>query len=201
MSPSRRTPKESPRKDCTYCLKISYFVYKSPIGSLYIASTEEGICKISLMNSEDEFLREIKNKAGDCRALHDPDPFKGLIDELDRYFGGRPVKFSSPISFVEGTDFQRRVWRTVMRIPYGHISTYGEIAKKVGVPGGARAVGSALRRNPILLLVPCHRVVRSDGGLGGFGLGPHVKKYLLKLEGIRLRRFGARLYLTPSKLV
>ncbi len=104
-----------------------------------------------------------------------------VADELLEYFAGTRTEFTVPLS-PAGTDFQRAVWRALQRIPYGETRTYGEIAEAVGRPGAARAVGTANHRNPIPIIIPCHRVVGSNGQLCGFGGGLGVKRRLLELE-------------------
>jgi len=98
------------------------------------------------------------------------------------YFKGEKVPFDYPLNLLKSTSFQRRVWREVCKIPYGKTSSYQEIAKRIGSPASARAVGQALRKNPLPLIIPCHRVIRSDGSLGGFSQGIEWKKRLLRLE-------------------
>ena len=104
-----------------------------------------------------------------------------VADELLEYFAGTRTEFTVPLS-PAGTDFQRAVWRALQRIPYGETRTYGEIAAAVGRPGAARAVGTANHRNPLPVIIPCHRVVGSNGQLCGFGGGLDVKRRLLELE-------------------
>jgi methylated-DNA-[protein]-cysteine S-methyltransferase len=108
-----------------------------------------------------------------------------LIDELDRYFSGKTMKFSVPLDPATGTTFQRRVWDQLLLIPYGQTRSYAQIAAAVGNPAAARAVGLANGSNPIPILVPCHRVVRADGSLGGYSSGIEVKRALLALEGLK----------------
>ncbi|MEW6530352.1 MAG: methylated-DNA--[protein]-cysteine S-methyltransferase [Thermodesulfobacteriota bacterium] len=108
-----------------------------------------------------------------------------LVAELDKYFAGGLTKFTVPVTPKGGTPFQRRVWSELLRIPYGQTASYGEIAERIGKPRASRAVGSANGANCVPILIPCHRVVRSGGGLGGFGSGTHIKKRLLELEGAK----------------
>jgi len=107
----------------------------------------------------------------------------GLLADLRRYFAGEPVRFRSPLDLSAGTAFQQKVWRRMQRIPYGRLVTYGRIARDVGSPGAARAVGGACGRNPVALVNPCHRVVASNG-IGGFGGGLRLKRRLLRHEGV-----------------
>jgi methylated-DNA-[protein]-cysteine S-methyltransferase len=109
-----------------------------------------------------------------------------LIKELDLYFNGKCKSFSVPLEPEEGTPFQRKVWRELTRIPYGETRSYGEVAAAVGNPRGARAVGLANKNNCIPILIPCHRVIKSDGGLGGFDSGLDKKRALLRLEGVEM---------------
>lgn len=109
-----------------------------------------------------------------------------LIRELDQYFSLKSKVFSVPLDPSAGTAFHRRVWAELTRIPYGETRSYGEIAAAVGVPLGARAVGLANKRNRIPILIPCHRVIKSDRGLGGYDSGLEIKRTLLELEGVRL---------------
>ena len=166
---------------------LFYTSLESPIGHLYLALTEKGVCFLSLHGGEEEFLQELK----ECgREVVRRDDIKGgfVKRELEGYFAGELHLFQTPIDIVWGTPFERRVWRKVSRIPYGKARSYREVAKSVGVPRGYRAVGRAVGKNPIPIIIPCHRVIRSDGGLGGFSAGLEVKRYLLQLEGFPFPR-------------
>ena len=102
--------------------------------------------------------------------------------ELAEYFAGTRVSFDVPVAFRQGSDFERAVWAEIAAIPYGETNSYGAIARAVGEPGGAQAVGLACNRNPLPIIVPCHRVIGSDGKLVGFGGGLGRKRFLLQLE-------------------
>ena len=104
------------------------------------------------------------------------------VTELAEYFAGSRRVFEVPIRFAEGTPFRQRVWEELRHIPCGEVATYAEVARRIGIPGGARAVGMGCHANPLLIIVPCHRVVAAHG-LGGFGFGLPLKKRLLRLEG------------------
>jgi O-6-methylguanine DNA methyltransferase len=138
------------------------------------------------------FARRSGRSAGErppagCRA---PPPLDGregrrgagFLEELERYFRTGSARFRTPLDLSGGTDFERAVWRALLKIPAGEVRSYGEVARAAGRPRAARAVGNACGRNPVAILVPCHRVV-ARGGLGGFGAGPDVKRRLLDLEG------------------
>lgn len=142
--------------------------YKFPIGTLCIE--EENDCIIGLYRDnnigENEAETEIIEKA---------------YQQLTEYFAGKRTEFDVPIH-LEGTEFQQKVWAALQTIPYGETRTYGEIAKQIGSPKAFRAVGGANHNNPVMILVPCHRVIGADGSLVGFGGGLDMKEYLLKLE-------------------
>jgi methylated-DNA-[protein]-cysteine S-methyltransferase len=111
-----------------------------------------------------------------------------LHQNLELYFSGAVVSFSDiPLDFRVGTPFQKRVWRNTASIPYGESISYGELARRLNKPGAAQAVGTALGKNPVCIVVPCHRVLAAENGLGGFSAGLHWKRRLLTLEGISFR--------------
>lgn len=165
-------------------LEIVYTVYPWKFGVLFIAATPRGICQIEFdeKQNEDIFIAGLPYPP-DYDIRKDYEYFKDLHFKLNLYFAGEKVTFDEPLDFLIGTDFQKRVWQEVARIPYGQVRTYGEIAKNINNPKAVRAVGSANAKNPIPILVPCHRVVAAGGKLGGYGGGLDVKKYLLRLEG------------------
>lgn len=111
-----------------------------------------------------------------------------LVEQLDRYFNGHLTAFTVALDLDQGTPFQRKVWEELARIPHGETRSYAEVAAAVGNPRAARAVGSANGENPIPIVIPCHRVIRADGSLGGYSSGTHIKQALLKLEGVRVPR-------------
>lgn len=111
-----------------------------------------------------------------------PELINRTKSQLQEYFSGMRQTFDLPINTAQGTEFQQRVWATLRDIPYGETKTYGEIAKIIGCPKGARAVGMACNKNPLLILTPCHRVIGSSGALTGFACGLDIKKILLDIE-------------------
>jgi len=111
-----------------------------------------------------------------------------LIKELDDYFASEFKRFSVPLDPLEGTPFQRKVWKQLQKIPYGETRSYRDVAIAVGNPAGARAVGLANKRNCIAIVIPCHRVISSNGDLGGYDSGLHIKRALLELEGVKIFR-------------
>jgi methylated-DNA-[protein]-cysteine S-methyltransferase len=149
--------------------------YHSPkVGSLELRCSDRGVRSITFIPRP-------------SRAASSPDHpvLRELVKELDLYFSGELKTFSVPLDPPSGTEFQRKVWEELLRIPYGQTRSYAELAAAVGNPRATRAVGSANGKNHIPIVVPCHRVIRADGTLGGYGSGTHIKKALLKLEGTR----------------
>jgi len=143
--------------------------YISPLGTICIEEEDHYIVGLYFVERIDE------KEAVETEVLREAQR------QLEEYFSGRRKEFTLPVKF-EGTDFQVKVWQALQTIPYGETRSYGEIAKQIGNPRAARAVGNANNKNHILLLVPCHRVIGADGSLVGFGAGLDVKKYLLNLE-------------------
>lgn len=124
------------------------------------------------------------------------DPDETVIEclkELREYFNGERSRFDFPIEFTKGTEFQKKVWKCLLNIPYGDTFSYGEIAALTGCPGGARAVGNAVHNNPVMIAVPCHRVICSSGKIGGFASGKENKLFLLSLEKKNKSKFSKAL--------
>jgi O-6-methylguanine DNA methyltransferase len=161
--------------------KIYYSSFDSPLlKKVFVASTEKGVCAVDFLKTEKAFLRELKRKFTGKIVKDDPKN-KKAIGQLRKYLKGELQRFDCKLNF-EGTPFQKKVWSALTRIPYGQTRSYQEIAKSIGHPKAFRAVGNANGRNSVPLIVPCHRVIESNGGLGGFGHGIEVKKRLLNLE-------------------
>ena len=159
----------------------SYTVFETKMGWIGIAASDRGITGTTLpLATPDEALTSLGVKSdrasNDIRRLLEP------IKRLSDYFEGKEVEFPEKLILDGTTPFQQRVWEATRRIPYGQTRTYGEIALEAGSPRAARAAGQALGANPFPIIVPCHRVVASDGGLGGFGGGLEMKKQLLEME-------------------
>jgi methylated-DNA-[protein]-cysteine S-methyltransferase len=149
----------------------------TPIDALGVAVDEGGVCSVRFGGAP------VAVRAGPAGGFPGQGDLLGqVVDELQRYFAGEPVTFTVPLSVRRGSEFERAVWSALFAIPYGEMRTYGQIAVDVGEPDGARAVGVACNRNPLPIVVPCHRVVGADGKLVGFGGGVWRKKRLLELE-------------------
>jgi methylated-DNA-[protein]-cysteine S-methyltransferase len=153
---------------------MRYAVMESPIGQLLLAGDEEGLREVRFLDAPGA-ERPDPGWQEDAAALAEP------IRQLREYFAGKRLAFDLPLA-PEGTAFQQRVWEQLAAIPPGRTATYGEVASALGRPGGARAVGLACGRNPLPIVIPCHRVIGSDGKLTGFGGGLRAKERLLAHE-------------------
>jgi len=162
--------------------RVYYASIDSPIGPIWAAATDAGLLQVHLRWSEDAILSAIKRRI-DAQIIHDPGRFEELRGLLEAYFDGERVAFDLPLD-LRGTEFQKAVWRAIHKIPYGKLSSYGRLAAAVGRPRAVRAAGNAVGANPLAIVIPCHRVIRSDGSLGGFGGGLDLKRYLLSIEGV-----------------
>ena len=159
---------------------IYYSSVSSPIGTIWVASDRRGVCLLRFGRKEREFLQEIaRTGVQSIRADHQIN--RGVSEEITAYFEGTVTRFSSPVH-LRGSPFDMKVWEALQRIPLGETRSYQDIARQVGNPKGCRAIGGANRRNPVPLLIPCHRVINKDGGLGGFSSGTHIKEWLLRFE-------------------
>lgn len=148
------------------------FVYDTQIGKIRIAEDGNAITEIDLLSSKASVAHIKMKETGLIRKAY---------EELVEYFKGTRKDFSVPLN-PKGTDFQRNVWNVLKTIPYGETRSYGQVAAEAGNPKAARAVGMANNRNPLLIMVPCHRVIGADGSLTGYGGGLGLKEYLLNLE-------------------
>ena len=157
---------------------------QTAFGWVGVAWSDQGLVAITLpVPTEAEALGQLP-EPGDPATVLPPDlDIPALLQKMRDYFEGQPVTFNEPLDPTTGTDFQRRVWVLTREIPRGQTRTYGELARMAGSPGAARAVGQAMARNPWPIIVPCHRVVGSDGGLTGFGGGMEMKRRMLQMEG------------------
>ncbi len=158
---------------------------RSRLGLVGIASTERGLVRISFpLRSEGSFGRKLRREFNGPRIIEGEGKNREAARQISRYLEGRLRTFDLPLD-LRGSPFRKRVLAAVQAIPYGRTASYGGIARIVGSPGGARAVGQAVGANPLPLVIPCHRVIGSNGALVGFGLGIPVKRRLLELEGTK----------------
>jgi len=166
-------------------LDVAYATVDSPFGPLLVASTPRGLVKLSLPNHDTE--QTLEDLAGRIspRVLEAPARLDEVRRQLDRYFEGRLHEFDLPLDWRLSTGFRRRALRAIDRIPYGRTRSYTEIARSAGNERAVRAAGTACGANPIPIVVPCHRVLRSGGALGGYGGGLAMKQALLEMEGVQ----------------
>jgi methylated-DNA-[protein]-cysteine S-methyltransferase len=154
----------------------------SPLGTLFIAVSRDGLCAVDFGRGEHEFLRRLDPRA---RLERSAAAVRPVRTQLDEYFAGDRSTFHLPVDLSALTPFQRGVLEAACRITAGKVWSYGRLAQELGRPRGSRPVGQALARNPIPIVIPCHRVIASDGSLGGYsgGSGLNAKRWLLQLEG------------------
>ena len=166
-------------------LDVGYDVVDSPLGPLLVAATDRGVCRISY-DAEPEREEELLARTFGLRLLRSAKAIEDARRELGDYFDGRRREFDLGVDLGLAGDFHRRVYTELARVPYGEVTTYGALAARAGNPAAARAVGSAMNRNPIPIVLPCHRVVGSSGRLVGYAGGLERKEALLRLEGALL---------------
>jgi O-6-methylguanine DNA methyltransferase len=156
-------------------------IVESAMGPLWLCATEEGLCALAFDGLDDALSRTLVryDVAPPLGGTHPT--LEAAAEQLAAYFAGERRAFDLPLDLL-GTPFQRAVWSTLLRIPYGDTWSYGQVAAAVGRPRAARAVGQATGANPLAIVVPCHRVVGHDGSLTGYGSGLHRKQTLLELE-------------------
>lgn len=157
-------------------MKYSYTVMKSPVGDIILIADKENLCAIYWPNQKPD-----NKKFPDIERKDGSKVLRSAVKQLNSYFAGNSEKFDIPLRPV-GTDFQERVWKALRSIKYGKTVSYGDIAKKIGNPKAVRAVGAAIGKNPLSIIVPCHRVIGSNGKLTGFAGALGTKEFLLNLE-------------------
>lgn len=161
-----------------------------PFGECFVIATDAGVCWLGTPGSNmDEGVVRTKRWLAVGEVVHDRafPPLHQAVEQLERYFAGELHLFTCPLD-MQGTPFQLAVWQELCRIPYGEKRTYGEIAQTIGRPSASRAVGAANGANPIAIIVPCHRVIGSNGALTGYGGGLPTKSWLLDLEGVTYKK-------------
>ncbi len=167
-------------------LDVAYATLDSPVGTLLLATTPRGLARVAYLDpggqDEDAVLAELAAQVSP-RVLSAPRKLDGPRRELDEYFERRRRRFEAPQDWRLMRGFARRVLEATAQIPYGSVSTYKDVAAEAGSPRGSRAAGNALGSNPLPIVVPCHRVVHSSGGLGGYTGGVERKRTLLEVEG------------------
>jgi methylated-DNA-[protein]-cysteine S-methyltransferase len=165
-------------------LDVAFTTMDSPVGLLLLAATRKGLVEIAYTHERgvEKSLLELAAKLSP-RILDAPRRLEPVRNQLDAYFVGKRDRFELNLDRSLISGFTQRVLRQTERIPYGHVSTYGDVATEIGAPRAARAVGNALGANPLPIVIPCHRVLRAGLLLGGYGGGTNRKEWLLKREG------------------
>jgi methylated-DNA-[protein]-cysteine S-methyltransferase len=157
---------------------------ETPLGRMYAAVTDHGLARLTWHRpSRDEFVAAMEKRFPDRLVVQDAAALAEVEVQLQEYFAGERSSFDLPVDLSSISEFERRVLQAALRIPFGEVVAYSDLAQKIGKPRASRAVGNALNHNPVAIVVPCHRVVRRDGSLGGYGGGIETKKRLLTIEG------------------
>jgi methylated-DNA-[protein]-cysteine S-methyltransferase len=179
---------------------VFYRQWSSPLGKLLLTSDGQALSGLFMTRLAEDSAPEMS-----ARWRQDDAPFREVCEQLEAYFEGESMSFDIPMN-PAGTSFQRKVWRELCEIPYGDAISYIEMARRIGQPTASRAVGGANGKNPISIIVPCHRVIAADGTLGGYGGGLDRKRWLLDHESEALARHpewrnGSRADVGQRKLV
>lgn len=165
-------------------LSIRYCTFASALGTVLVAATGRGLCSVKLGDKPGPLLQILAQEFSEAELAEDSGSLKATKEKILAFIEGDQALLRVPVD-VRGTVFQRKVWDALRRIPAGETRTYREIARSIGAPDAVRAVGSACGANPVALAVPCHRAVRTDGGLGGYAWGLARKRQLLQNEKTR----------------
>ena len=171
-----------------FCYRIS-----SPVGPLFLAASTKGLVRLEFEAREQKLNPKTIQLQESRKALA---PY---LDQLNEYFAGQRRDFSLPLD-LRGTEFQLQCWRALLDIPYGETRSYGDLARAIGHPNAFRAVGMSNNRNPVAIVVPCHRVIAADGSLCGYGGGLDIKRKLLDLECARLPESAGLFSCIPEKI-
>lgn len=168
---------------------IEFTIDRSDFGSIILVARNGRLVSLDIVPDDRLYLRK-SIFARYPNARERPESFRTLLRDLDRYFKGKRVDFEIALDMDDLGVFTRTVLAEASKVPYGQTTTYSTVGRAIGYPHAPRAVGQALKRNPIPIIVPCHRVVRADGFLGGFDMGLEMKARLLSIEGVRTGRVG-----------
>ncbi len=163
---------------------VRYALLDTPVGRLVAATTRRGLVRLAYEDWNGGVDRVVETLSDQLspRILEQPAALDAVARELEQYFAGQRTTFDLRLDWSLTSPFARRVLRATQRIPYGAVATYGDVAARAGSPGGSRAAGNALGSNPMPIVVPCHRVVRAGGAMGGYTGGPERKELLLAVE-------------------
>jgi len=161
---------------------VFYTAVRAPIGTVWLAATRDGLVRVSFRRRETDFTAELRRRLRK-EVVKSAERLRPIAEQMKAYFGGTRSAFDVPVDLSRVTPFQRRVLLATRAVRAGDLASYADIARRIGQPRASRAVGQALGRNPIPIVIPCHRVVASDGSLGGYAGGLAMKKKLLAIEG------------------
>ena len=162
-------------------MSIQYTIVDSALGRLLVGATGRGVCALSLGESDAKLEAFLQAEYPKAEIRRDRNGMSGWVQEIVNHLRGRAPKLDVPVD-VEATAFQWRVWEALRAIPYGRTQTYSEVARSIGRPTATRAVARACATNPVAVVIPCHRVIREDGGLGGYRWGLERKQALIERE-------------------
>ena len=168
-------------------MEIKFTTGDSPLGNVLVAATDKGVCTVSLRESEEGAEDTLRARFPRAEIRRDDAALKPALDSVLARIAGRRLDDALPLD-LQGTDFQRDVWNQLLAIPPGSTRSYLDVAQAIKRPKATRAVAQACGANPVAVVVPCHRVVMSDGSIGGYSGLPGVKKALLAAEGVEARR-------------
>ena len=166
-------------------MHIRFTTGQSPLGSVLVAASDKGICAVSLRESDERASELVRTRFPKAEIQRDDAGLKPALDVVLARIAGRQLDDALPLD-LQGTDFQREVWNQLLAIPAGDTRTYLDVAQAINRPKATRAVAQACGANPVAVVVPCHRVVMSDGSIGGYSGLPGVKQVLLSAEGVEL---------------
>lgn len=181
MIPLQRPPSTA---NCLGLSEARFGFMETPVGDVLIVTSDKGVLEISYLREHDchESLHEVEQRG--FLVYERQDAVGTVIDELQQYFRHQRNAFSVPVDLTGVTEFTQRVLDATVDIPYGQVRTYGDVAGLIGKPGASRAVGNALGRNPVPVIIPCHRVILASGAMGWYTGGPDIKRTLLGIEGV-----------------
>ncbi|PIQ99684.1 MAG: hypothetical protein COV66_11070 [Nitrospinae bacterium CG11_big_fil_rev_8_21_14_0_20_45_15] len=163
-------------------IPVKFAICETPLGLTGLATSPKGLCNIKLnISCVDEFEDSLNNLHHSTPQL-DPSTLLPVLRQFDDYFAGKLKKFDCPLDISQGLPFQRSVWSALLKVPYGETRSYQWLADAIGNPKACRAVGTANGKNNLPIVIPCHRIIRKNGDLGGFTGGLHLKSFLLDLE-------------------
>ena len=163
-------------------MKISFAIGECSLGTILVAMSERGLCAIFLGDDPEALVHELQDRFPQAELIGGDGDFEQLVAQVVGFVESPGIGLDLPLD-VRGTAFQQRVWQALRQIPPGQTATYAEIASRIGAPKSVRAVGQACGANPLAVVIPCHRVVRTDGGLAGYHWGVERKQSLLEREG------------------